>query len=37
LTLHVEKDQEVDFYIVNADGQSEFSIVGDGDLHRSSS
>lgn len=39
LTLHVGKGQEVDFYIVdivNADGQGELSIVGDGDLHRSS-
>jgi len=36
LTLHMEKGQEVDFYIVNAGGQGEFSIAGDGDLHRSS-
>jgi hypothetical protein len=36
LNLHMEKGQEVDFYIVSADGQGEFSIVGDGDLHRSS-
>ena len=32
LTLHMEKSQEVDLYIVNADGQGEFSIMGDGDL-----
>ena len=36
LTLHMEKGQEFDFYIVNAPGQGEFSIVADGDLHRSS-
>jgi len=33
LTLHMEKGQEVDFYIVNSGGQGEFSIAGDGDLH----
>jgi len=36
LTFHMEKGQEFDFYIANADGQGEFSIMGDGDLRRCS-